>query len=174
MIRIKILKLNKTSLNLQQNKKDSIMIQRIQSIYLFNAALTLLALFIPVLSFGYLDKNFKGTVPTEGILADASFKIQDDIILMAIAVLGALLSIATILLYNNRILQVRLTTVIMVITLGLIIYSYYIYYTLSQSHGDLVFGFAFICPIITMVFLRLALYRIRKDENTVKNMDRLR
>jgi hypothetical protein len=145
------------------------MIQRIQSIYLFIA------------SFGFLGQfvtDFAtSTKPIPYLMADQIYEVQDSPVLVAMAILGALIAIGAIFVYNNRPLQQKLSifTIISAIFLPLIAF------VLIYNEGTPKDGFTEIhdqaglyIMAIPIVFGFLAYKSIGKDDKLVKSMDRLR
>ena len=127
------------------------MIQRIQSIYLFIAALIsgVLIFFVSLWS-------------NEVILALAMF-------------LGsAVLSLVTIFLFKNRKLQFVLGRVN--ILLNFFLLGVFVYWTLTVP-GEMEIsekGIGMFIPVLSIVFLVLANKAIKKDEDLVKSVDRFR
>src|SRR6187551_720134 len=85
------------------------MIQRIQTIFLFFAAACFAILFMVPMATS--DK------PTAQFLADQVYTIQDQMVLMGLTVLGALIALFAIFLFNNRKLQVKLGYVLIVLAI---------------------------------------------------------
>ncbi len=145
------------------------MIQRVQSIFLFLAALG----FGAMVKLPFASSN----VQEAPFFSDQAFTSQDHIILMIIIILGALLSFATIFLFNNRVLQKRLVTVTIILALFTAVVAIWLIYSnasqwsealvLNDGVGIYVAGGSLLCLV-------LANYFIGKDEKTVRSMDRLR
>jgi hypothetical protein len=138
-------------------------IQRIQSIYLLIAALAGSALFgLPF-----------ATAPAqqEGMLVDGAFDVNDHIGLIVLTVLVVLLSFATIFLYNNRVLQMNLGKLNLVLLLGLVGLAGYLFSTISVATS---LGIGLVAPVLVLVFVVLANRNIQKDEKLVRSADRLR
>ncbi len=146
------------------------MIQRVQSIYLFLAALALASLFV-------LPLATSDTVQA-GFLTDRSYTIQDHMALLILTVAGILFSVAAIFLFNNRKNQKRIVSGVMLISLLLLAGFYFLYQgdtsllTAFSSQAHLQAGL--FVPVTSLVFGFLANRAIRKDEQLVKSMDRLR
>lgn len=150
------------------------MIQRIQSIYLLLVtSLLTINIFQPIGSF--LDS--KGLLYTFSPLHIA-FPGNAGVTpwgQLAILILGAVIAFATIFLFKNRKLQVRLC-----ILNTLVIAFYYVilgvFVLLNKSNTQLSFTPAFtIClPLIALIFNFSAIHAIRKDEKKVRATDRLR
>ena len=137
------------------------MIQRIQSIYLLIAA---------VISGGlqfvfHLWENVKGVI----IFA------KDNMVYFGLFLASAVLALITIFLFKNRKLQFvlgRLNIILNFILLGLFVYQSL---SLSGETSDVSEkGIGMLLPIISIVFLVLANKAIKKDEDLVKSVDRLR
>lgn len=136
------------------------MIQRIQSIYLFLAALAaILFLFIP---FGKIQLN--GT-----ILIMKSMMVISFIILCSILATASFISI---FLFKNRNLQIKLVLLALLLSMGLIGLSVFAIILHQKDHYQ--FGPAVIIPIFVFIFNFLAYKGIKHDEELVKSMDRLR
>lgn len=141
-----------------QNEK--IMIQRIQTIYLLFAFITMGILpFVFPLETDAVGKKVFFTEHTSDL---------------ALFGLSAVLSLITIFLFKNRKLQFvlcRLNIILNLILLGL-----FVYHSLSLS-GEVATsekGIGMFLPIFSIVFLVLANKAIKKDEDLVKSVDRLR
>lgn len=140
--------------------RNQIMLQRIQTIYLFLAALASAGL-IFVFSIGENAAN-------EAVFA------QDILLVFGLFLASAALSFVTIFLFKNRKLQFvlgRLNIILNLILLGL-----FVYWSLNISGESNISekGIGMLIPIISIVFLVLANKAIKKDEDLVKSVDRLR
>lgn len=133
------------------------MIQRIQTIYLFLAAIA--ALLAVVLSVPYA---ISGTMPLE---------LNDFLPISIVSLAGSLLCLGNIFLYKNRILQInlcRLALLFCVVVVGMAIYFALI--TLGDDMPQA--GASF--PILSGLFTWLGLRGIKADERLVRSMNRLR
>ncbi|MCU0445440.1 MAG: DUF4293 domain-containing protein [Microscillaceae bacterium] len=157
------------------------MIQRIQTIFLFLVGVCLLAvLFFPIwqknnsttqekveLTAFVLNYSKGSTPPT----TTYSFYI-------AIAALAAAgLAFYTIFQYKNRVLQIKLcllNTLLIVAALGLMMLFYYSGEALVKEPKYGAFAPGFYFPAIALIFNMLARRFIKKDEDLVRSMDRLR
>ena len=138
------------------------MIQRIQTLFLLGVVLLsglILAFPVCQLATGVVLKdNFISSFSNIG-LATLNF------IIPAIA-------LATILLYKNRKLQIKLTVVTII---ALVIYYLLLLgYVLQLPNNAYSLGFTVAIPAINILLGVLAIRAIRKDENLVKSLDRLR
>ena len=140
------------------NKKE--MLQRIQTIYLLVAA---------IISAGLIFVFYLWT--TKG---DVSFFAKDDVLFLSMFLGSAALSMASIFMYNNRQNQFvlgRLNIILNFILLGLFVYRSL---NLSGETDVSEKGIGMLLPIFSIVFLVLANKAIKKDEDLVKSVDRLR
>ncbi len=136
------------------------MIQRIQTIYLLLA--TLVSIGLPFVFSLYAD--------AEGQAVWA----KDDILWMSFFGGSALLSFIIIFLYKKRQNQFvlgRLTIIVNFVLLGVLVYRSQI---LSGGTAVLEKGIGMIIPLISIVLLALANKAIKRDEDLVKSVDRLR
>lgn len=136
------------------------MIQRIQTIYLILAfiATSVLMLFIPLWTL-------KG---------GALFFFNQDPIYTVIVGLSTMLTIVSIISYKkrqNQFVMNRLNIILNLILLGLFVYR-----SLNLSGETAVSekGIGMFLPIVSIVLLVLANKAIKKDEDLVKSVDRLR
>ncbi len=136
------------------------MIQRIQSVYLLLVAglSAGLSMFLP---YG-IDK--------EGL----ELFVKDDYMLLGLFAGSALLALIAIFLFRNRQLQFVLGRIN--ILLNFILLGVFVYWSLTVSGETTVSekGIGMIIPIISIVLLVMANKAIKKDENLVKSVDRLR
>ena len=136
------------------------MLQRIQTIYLFIAA---------GISAGLIFV-FDLWITIEGV----SFFAKDEILYLGLFCGSALLSLIAIFMFKNRKSQFvmgRLNIILNFILLGLFVYR-----SLNLSGETTVSekGIGILLPIFSIVFLVLANKAIKKDEELVKSVDRLR
>lgn len=136
------------------------MLQRIQSIYLLIAA---------GVSAG-LIYVFELWVTKEDIKVFA----QDSIFVFAAFLMSAVISVITIFKYKNRKSQFMLGRLNIILNFFLL--GFFVYQSLNLSGETLVSekGIGMFLPIISIVFLALANKAIKKDEDLVKSVDRLR
>lgn len=146
------------------------MIQRIQSLFLLLAG---------GLTFGLLGVPFAGTpeaVSASPLFADSSYTITDSPILLAFYLLGGVLALVSIFLYQRRTVQIRMSIFSFIaILLGVVL-------TVLQFVQDPVMEQAvqpddrigIFFPVVSLIALLVAQRFIRKDESLVRSMDRLR
>lgn len=144
------------------------MIQRIQTLYLFiSAVISLGLIFVFTLWKNVADiELFALNLFDESNLA---FKIVPILFL-----LSGLMSLISLVLYKTRLKQFilnRFNILINLILLGVLIYHLL---TLSGEAEVSEKGIGVVLPIIAIVLLVLANKAIKKDEDLVKSVDRLR
>lgn len=158
------------------------MIQRIQSVYLFFAILCgILLFFFPIAIFyNELLGNYRLLI-TGVECMDPTPKMQFSFWftspLLAITALTVILSAATLFLYRNRILQIRLITFSILFNILLIVLIFLFYTNKIQEITGIEPSYSqagIFFPLIALLFLILANRAIRKDESRVKAADRIR
>ena len=145
------------------------MIQRLQSIFLLLSGTSFFSLF----AVPFADS----TVAIPHLFDDKVYNIQDSPILLVLSILGGLISIGAIFLYNNRPLQIKMsyfTTIIAILLPLVAILLVYNEGTATEKANEIHDDFGIYLPIISLIFSILATRFITKDENTVRSMDRLR
>lgn len=143
------------------------MIQRIQSIYLFLAGVFSGGLVF----FVNLWSNTNGKLFVEDLFTSQNL-LQKSIPVLFF--LSAILSIVTIFLFKKRQLQFvlgRVNILINLILLGLLVY---LLLTLSGEAFVSEKGIGMFFPVIVILLLVMANKAIKKDEDLVKSVDRLR
>lgn len=143
------------------------MIQRIQTIYL---------LITSIISGGLififnLWETMKGKIFVVNLFSEEeiTFKV---IPLMFFA--SSILALATIFLYKNRKLQFVLGRIIILINLFLLGLLIYLSLNLSGEASVSEKGIGMFFPVIVILLIVLANKAIKRDENLVKSVDRLR
>jgi peptidoglycan/LPS O-acetylase OafA/YrhL len=136
------------------------MIQRIQTLYLLIVILLAAALPFWV--------NLWSDVKGKEIFA------KDDILISGAFFVSAILALIAIVLYKKRQNQFVVNRLNMILNLFLL--GFFVYRSLNLS-GEISVsekGIGMLIPIFSIVFLVLANKAIRKDEDLVKSVDRLR
>ena len=157
------------------------MIQRIQSLYLFAAAIMIsMLLFFPVadfwgdISYQFSAMGFHDLSPE----ADSPFHPMFSLPLFVFTICLTLLPLVAIVLYKNRkkqLLIIRLTLGL-IIALLILIFFYYIP-TIEKEillTADYISAFGMFFPLLALFFIVLAQRGVIKDEKMIKSMDRLR
>ncbi|MFD0991371.1 DUF4293 domain-containing protein [Mariniflexile jejuense] len=136
------------------------MLQRIQTVYLLLAAIASAGL-IFVLHL-WVTNN------------DVVVYAKDNMLFLGLFLASAMLSIVSIFKYKNRKSQFMLGRLNMI--LNFILLGFFVYQSLNISGETAVSekGIGMLLPIVSIVFLALANKAIKKDEDLVKSVDRLR
>lgn len=85
-----------------------------------------------------------------------------------------IIGIATIFLYKNRKLQFKLTNLLVLFNMFLIGLFFLLSFIKGNVNGSVTFEFGAFLPIISAAFAFLAAHFIKKDEQLVRNADRIR
>ncbi|OUR96018.1 hypothetical protein A9Q86_16165 [Flavobacteriales bacterium 33_180_T64] len=136
------------------------MIQRIQSIYLLLAAIVSAGL---IFVFHLWTNN-----------EDVPVFAKEDYLYLGLFLGSALLSLISVFCFKNRKFQFVLGR--LNIILNFILLGFFVYQSLNVSGEANVSekGIGILLPILSIVFLVLANKAIKKDEELVKSVDRLR
>ncbi len=136
------------------------MIQRIQTFFL--VIVGILAGVLPFLLYIWVDG--------EGVEVFAKNELFISIAFYA----SALLAVIAIFMYKNRQNQFVVNRLNMILNLFLL--GFFVYRSLSLSGESVISekGIGMLIPVFSIVFLVLANRAIKKDEDLVKSVDRLR
>lgn len=151
------------------------MIQRIQSVYLLIAACIQIAVFFLVWSSYFVDDQSFFLTGLESSVGSISAMP----LTLSIAVSIALM-LATLISFKNRASQMRLANIVMLqllLVFGIFGFAHYqIIQTIKESFGqvEIGYGLAVATPFISMILIWLAKKAIKKDDDLVKSVDRLR
>jgi hypothetical protein len=152
------------------------MIQRVQSIWLFLASLTLfLLLILPILT-----KQVTGGevwLQVGGIYqhtANAVQQLQRYTGLFGLTIFTGVVCLYNIFNFKNRTLQKRiiLLAILLILILSGCLAGYAWEISDGMKNGSLAIGAAL--PLLTLIFCTLAFRGIRKDEQLIRSADRLR
>ena len=149
------------------------MIQRIQSIFLLLAAAAGFGQFV----VPYLSTESGNAAATVPVLADTVLNPMDNPGLLGLCILSGIVSLAAIFLFRNRQMQARLGNGAAIASLLLTVLAVFVVYQTMQQlpeGGSTRYGAGLALPAIAILFNWLAVRFIRKDENLVRSMDRLR
>lgn len=152
------------------------MIQRIQTLYLLAiAAMMATAVFTPLAYFvAGADEYLLYAFSLKG--GETTFSTLYMGIVVALA---AIIPFVTIFLYKNRMLQIRLCAVELVLLVGSVIFMAIYYYLGGRMFSQLEFntqGFriAIIFPVVSLILDYLAMRAIFHDEMLVRSLNRIR
>ena len=136
------------------------MLQRIQTIYL-------------LLSAG-VSAGLIFLLPIWETKDGTAVYAMNEILVLSLFLLSALLSLISIFMFKNRKSQFMLGRLNIILNFFLL--GFFVYQSLNVS-GEIVVsekGIGMFLPIVSIVFLALANKAIKKDEDLVKSVDRLR
>ena len=159
------------------------MIQRIQSVYLFFAVISLAVMFFfPLASFigGDKDQLILYVYKLLSEVPDSKPDVPSWFILpnLILAVLSLLISFAAIFLYKNRQLQIKMVRFTIVLLLAFIaVFFFYYVPAIEEISGVVTPEYDKVgatMPLIAFVFLILAYRGIQSDEKLIRSADRLR
>ena len=145
------------------------MIQRKQSLWLFLATL---------MNAGVLFFDmYRGEIRTGDIVESKALRVADHYPSLLIALVMTVLPMVTIFMFSNRKRQMRMCIISIIsvasfITMMLSRVTRLSALTPPVTNGSYWLGA--VLPVLGLVFLVLALFGIRKDENLVRSADRLR
>lgn len=149
------------------------MIQRIQSVFLLLAAAAGFGQF----AAPYVRIESGNPAARLPALADNVLNPFDNPGLLGLCALSGIVSLAAIFLFRNRPLQARLCGAAAIASLLLTVLTAFVVFQITQqmpAGGSLHYGAGLALPATAMLFDWLAARFIRKDENLVRSMDRLR
>lgn len=149
------------------------MIQRIQSLWLILASATaVLIYFFPVIEL--TSENALYVYQYDSIsIAGMDNLIQSGYIVAGLLGIIAFLSFFAVFLYKNRMFQMRICTLISLLLIFLVgLISYFSITTETNIAATI--GLSAILPIIIFIFILMARRAIKKDDNLIKSVDRIR
>ena len=158
------------------------MIQRIQTIFLFLAFLVTVSLFFFPLAgiystnaaYKFYVYELRNMVPGEASI----FSFMTTFPLLLLNILVGALSMASIFLYKNRILQAKIVRIAILTEIILIALVFFVYAKIIETNlfasPDYLDEAGIYFPLISLVFLILANRSVMKDEKLVRSVDRLR
>lgn len=155
------------------------MLQRIQTLYLLAIViLSIFVLFFPIANLINLKDNlqylvnFKGVFliqPTGNVLKSTFWGVA------AFAALIPVISLITIFSFKNRKMQIRLSDInLLFMILFYVVLVAYLVAVCKRLNTEWHLTLVSVFPVVNMILNYLAIAAIRKDENLVKSLDRIR
>ena len=144
------------------------MIQRIQTLYLLCAAVFSGGL---IFVFNLWTEKSTKVIAAPDLINETSLLIKT---IFFSYLLSALLSVIAIFLFKNRQLQFVIGRLNMLINFYLLGVLIYVSLTVSGEASVSEKGIGMFIPVIVIVLLAMANKAIKKDEDLVKSVDRLR
>ncbi len=156
------------------------MIQRIQTIYLLLAVLCLSAVFFTDIAH-YTDAAGIKSELSLYALNNANGEVEPvdfGLLPVSLYAVAAAMLFASILLYRNRSTQRRVIRFAYLFIIGGLIAVWYFvsrnYWDLDLTEPDLGYRVGFFLPFASIAFAMLASRAIRRDEELIKSLDRIR
>lgn len=151
------------------------MIQRIQTVYLFIAALLVGSMFLTPLAEIVAGDSFY-IFNMRGIIeSNTEELIYNGQAISALAGISIILSIFAITQYKKRVRQMRVVGFNALILLGLAgVIFYFCHSITSELEGTYTLTLAFPVPFVASIMSYLAIRSIGKDEALVQSFDRIR
>lgn len=160
------------------------MIQRIQTVYLLLAAILLGLIFlIPIAEINgdavVYELNETGFV-SNSTNSDSNIVLKDIQPIFPISIwigITLVFILLTVALFKKRGLQIKLNYLNTLLTLGLIVFLFYTADTFSAGLGQdtqTTYKVGLYLAVAALPFLILANRSIKKDENLIKSLDRIR
>lgn len=159
------------------------MIQRIQTIFLFLVAVTmLLVTYFPIWTQVNADQSQAMTLTAWYLThievgAEEPISLTNTFYIGILAIVAAFIALYSLSQFKNRTRQMFLNMInslVMVVNLGIIVYLTYSVNAEFNPTASGAFVIGFYCIILAMVFNIVANRFIRKDEMLVKSVDRIR
>lgn len=152
------------------------MIQRVQSVWLFLAAITLFILLILPL---VIQKGGSGEIWFQigGVYektATAFRQLTTQTALFGLTLFTGLLCLVNIFFFKNRSLQKKLIILISAFILGLCIWAGILASTIPGGLKGASYHVGVVLPLFSLLFCALAYRGIRQDELLIRSADRLR
>lgn len=155
------------------------MIQRVQSIWLLLATLTLICmLFLPLITKNVNETEY--SIYTTGLhqslqgASGSGIKIELSIVPMALNIAAALFCFVSIFLFRNRSMQKKVILVAILIIIALCILCGINAQQLPGGISGTSVEAGTFLPLVAALFSLLAIRGIRKDEQLLRSADRLR
>lgn len=147
------------------------MIQRIQTVYLLLVTgLLIAAMCLPM---GYfIDTMGEHSFKAVGLEVNGTF--QSTWGLLGILMLSTIVAFASIFLFKNRMLQIRMSIFNSLLLIGYYIAFIAFYFALKSDVNLFRIGWALCLPLIAIILNILAIRAIGRDEVMIKAADRLR
>jgi hypothetical protein len=169
-------------LSLHPKQIITVMIQRIQTLYLAFAFIAIALIFAFPLAqffsengaFIFSVKGLKNMVPGE----PNAFNPMVFLPLIIVVIGLALLNLFTIFQFKNRSFQIKLTNIGVLAGIALIMGIFFLYIPMIEKKINIVpdysKAFGIYLPLVALVFMVMANRAIKRDEKLIRSADRLR
>jgi len=151
------------------------MLQRIQTIYLLVSTLFLsVFLFIPIFKFNSGNIIFD-TISIESLSVNQQVTTINTFPLALLAIITIILTIVTILLFKKRSLQMKFISYSIILLIGFyLLIAFYRFFVIDFEITSTTYSFSLIIPLISVILNYMAKRSIKKDDDLVKSVDRIR
>ena len=155
------------------------MIQRVQTLYLFFiVVISIVLFFVPLVEFVNSDSIFSlNILGLEFQNQENSFSISTFPLIIINTLIIVLTSIC-IITFKNRNLQIKICKInlflISAFLIFTVMYSTQIEEKLADKGLNTSFGLGIILPIISIILIYLAIRGIKKDQELIRSVDRIR
>ena len=160
------------------NKID-FMIQRVQTLYLFFiVVISIVLFFVPLIEFVNGDSVFSLNI------LGLEFENQENTISIStfpLIVINSLIIVLTsicIIIFKNRNLQIKICKINLFLLSAFLIFTVMYSTQIEEKLGDkglnTSFGLGIILPIISITLTYLAIRGIKKDQELIRSVDRIR
>lgn len=153
------------------------MIQRIQTLFLLvSLILTSVLFFIPIANilvgkFNIYTFNIFGI----NLLSNNNELITNTYPMLILIILIILTILISIFLFKKRLLQLRLCFLSIILSIGIYgLGCFYIYKLTSVFDTTVHYSISIVIPLISIIFIYLAIRAIKKDELLIRSLDRIR
>lgn len=150
------------------------MIQRIQTVYLLIVTGLLIASVCLPMGYFASTTNLAEEYPFMAMGVDMNSTLHSTWGLFTILLLSAIVAFATIFLYKNRMLQIRMSVFNSLLLVGYYVAFAAFYFSLKDDMLAFRIGWPLCLPLISIILNVLAIRAIGRDEVLVKAADRLR
>ena len=155
------------------------MIQRIQSIYLLLVVvLAAITFFMPIVGLTNAAEGLEYMINYKGIflVQETGYVFKSDVwTLSVLSALIPIISLVSLFVYKNRMLQLRLSFFNMVLMAGWYVLLFIsVWFAKSLYQADWTLEFVTIFPLVNIILTLLAVRAIGKDEALIKSLNRIR
>lgn len=156
------------------------MLQRIQTVYLLLTVVFIaLSMTLSLTFYSNLIQNAQFNYSILSFLHPTTDfeKNFNSLPLFAFSSLSVILALITIFLFKKRNFQYRIcviNTIVILFYIGMLGYYFYTVFDMGSNDVKLNLKVPLVFPAIALIFNFLAMRGIKKDENLIKSLDRLR
>jgi len=155
------------------------MLQRIQTVYLLLIViLSCITFYLPTVDLINIKSALHYIIDFKGVyLVQEKGNVWDSTVwgLTSVAAVIPFIAFYTILQYKNRVKQIRLSVINMLLMLGYYVVLFInIWFISGRLNAEWHLQFGAVLPLVSLILNYLAIGAIGKDEKLVKSLDRLR